>query len=42
MDKDEFVLYERAPLEAIYKNEPLFKKGTPSMPDEAVIELLQN
>jgi len=37
IDKDEFVFYERQPLEAIYKDESWFKKGTPSMPDEAVI-----
>ena len=42
MDKDEFVLYERAPLESIYKNESLFKKGTPSMPDEAVSEICKS
>ena len=29
IDKDEFVIYERAILEPIYKNLPLFKSGTP-------------
>jgi len=38
IDKDEFVFYERATLELIYKNDSLFQRGTPSDPDEAVIE----
>ena len=39
IDKDEFVIYEREKLEPIYKNLPLFKSGTPSNPDEAVVEV---
>ena len=38
IDKDEFVFYERATLEQTYKIDTLFQKGTPSDPDEAVIE----
>ncbi|MDR3233961.1 MAG: hypothetical protein LBT46_09935 [Planctomycetaceae bacterium] len=38
IDKDEFVFYKRETLEAIYKQSNLFKQGSPSSPDEAVIE----
>ncbi|MDR0522313.1 MAG: hypothetical protein LBH00_10745 [Planctomycetaceae bacterium] len=42
IDKDEVVLYERDKLEHIYKNEILFKQGTPSAPDTAVIGLCKH
>ncbi|MDR3181525.1 MAG: hypothetical protein LBT89_01165, partial [Planctomycetaceae bacterium] len=38
IDKDEFVFYKRETLEPIYKTAALFQQGSPSSPDEAVIE----